>query len=76
MRSRTVEPTPIIDNELDVEVGKFPKVIVYAEGGVVTGCTSNDPRLQVAVVDLDDTDGKEESEEVMEGFEDCIHNVY
>jgi len=64
----------------DAEVAKFPKVVIFVEGGVVQGCTSNDSRLKVVLVDRDnlreEADPDKAEEEALEGTEDCIHDVY
>ena len=64
----------------DVEVGKFPKVVIFVEGGVVQTCTGNDPRLQVYVVDRDNIEGeadpKQAEGDALEGTEDCTNDVY
>jgi hypothetical protein len=63
----------------DVEVGKFPKVVLFVEGGCVQNCTSNDPRLQVVLIDRDnfrEEEAPDQAEaEALEGTEDCIHDV-
>jgi hypothetical protein len=65
---------------LDAEVAKFPKIVIYVEGGVVQSCTSNDPRLQVVLIDRDNLREEEDAEqaesEALEGTEDCTHEVF
>ena len=64
---------------LDAEVAKFPKIVIFVEGGCVQNCTSNDPRLQVVLIDRDNFREEEApdqaEEEAQEGTEDCIHDV-
>lgn len=64
----------------EAEIAKFPKVVIFVSGGVVTGCTSNDPRLKVVLVDRDNLEEEEDpdkaEQEAQEGTEDCVHDVY
>lgn len=61
------------------EIETFPQVVVFVEGGVITGCTSNDARLRVVVVDWDDIKQSEypdkAEQEALEGTADCVHEV-
>lgn len=57
------------------------KVIIFVEGGVVQGCTSNDPNLEVIIVDRDDLEAENEDAEeaedaITEEHPDCTHEVY
>ena len=64
---------------LDAEVAKFPKIVIFVEGGCVQACSSNDPRLQVVLIDRDNFREEEApdqaEEDALEGTEDCIHDV-
>ena len=64
---------------LDAEVAKLPKIVIFVEGGCVQNCTSNDPRLQVVLIDRDnfrEQEAPDQAEEgALEGTEDCIHDV-
>ena len=76
----TVKQAGKLREKMEAVIDKFPKVVIFVEGGVVQGCTSNNKRLRVFVVDRDniEEDGdKEKAEaEAKEGTEDCIHDVY
>jgi hypothetical protein len=56
------------------------KVLIFVEGGVVQGCTSNDKNLEVIIVDRDNLESEEDPEEVendiTEEHPECVHDVY
>lgn len=62
------------------KVPEFPKAVIFVQGGVVTGCTGNDARLKVVLVDCDNLKEEEDEDEAetkaLEGTEDCTHDVY
>lgn len=65
---------------MEAIIAKSAKVVIFVEGGVVQGCTSNQKNLLVIVVDRDKFE-EEENEEKAEqaasaGTEDCVHDVY
>ena len=64
---------------LDAEIDTFPKVVIHVSGGVVQGCTSNDKRLRVFIVDEDNLEAEDHPEAAEEdakrGSEDCVFDV-
>lgn len=54
------------------------KVIIFVEGGVVQGCTSNDPNLVVVLVDRDSLEESEDEteDEIVGEHPDCEHDVF
>ena len=65
---------------MEALIAKSTKVVIFVEGGVVQGCTSNNKHLLVIVVDRDnlaDEENKAKAEEAAsEGSEDCVHEVF
>lgn len=63
---------------MEALIVKSTKVVVFVEGGVVQGCTSNDKHLLVIVIDRDNIEGdKAKAEEAAsEDTEDCVHDVF
>jgi hypothetical protein len=65
---------------MEALIAKSPKVVIFVEGGVVQGCTSNHKHLLVVVIDRDNFEEQgnpEQAEQVAsEGTEDCVHDVY
>lgn len=59
---------------------ELPKVVIYVQGGCVTGCASNNPLLQVCVVDRDSLEEEEDPDqaekEALKGYENCVNDVY
>ena len=76
----TVKQAEMLRKAMEAEIAKFPKVVIFVEGGVVQGCTSNDPRLKIVLVDRDSLKEEEDpdkaEEEALEGTEDCVHDVF
>ena len=66
--------------KMDSIIAKFPKVVIFVEGGVVQACTSNDERLRVVLVNRDnleeEADPAQAEAEVKKGTEDCVHDVF
>jgi hypothetical protein len=64
---------------IDAEIDRFPKVVIHVSGGVVQGCTSNDKRLRVFVVDDDnleqEADPAQAEADARNGSEDCVFEV-
>ena len=64
---------------MEALIAKSTKVVIFVEGGVVQGCTSN-KNLLVIVVDRDNLENeqnKAQAEEVASaGTADCVHDVY
>ena len=48
------------------EVNRFPKVMIYVEGGCVQSVMANDPRVRVVLVDQDNLDAEEGDKEAAE----------
>jgi len=76
----TVKQAGKLRTVMEALIAKSPKVVIFVEGGVVQGCTSNDKSLLVTVIDRDnfeEEENKEEAEaEAFTGTEDCVHDVY
>jgi hypothetical protein len=76
----TLKQAEDLRSKVRAVIDKFPKVVIYVEGGVVTGCTSNDERLRVFIVDRDDIKEEDDpptaEEEATTGAEDCTFDVY
>ena len=64
---------------MEAFIATSTRVAIFVEGGVVQGY-SNDEDLLVIVVDRDSLNEEENrakgEDEVIEGTEDCIHNVF
>lgn len=64
---------------MEALIAKSTKVVIFVEGGVVQGCTSNDKHLMVVVIDRDsfeDEENKTKAEEAASAStEDCVHDV-
>jgi hypothetical protein len=65
---------------MEAVIAKSTKVVIFVEGGVVQGCTSNDKHLMVVVVDRDSFEDEEDKgkaeDEASAGTEDCVHDVF
>lgn len=65
---------------LEAEVNAFPSIVVYIEGGVLTGVTSTDERTRVLVIDRDNLKEEEDPDQAEEDalgeFPTCPHDVY
>jgi hypothetical protein len=76
----TVKQAGKLRTEMEAVIAKSPKVVIFVEGGVVQGCTSNEKNLLVTVIDRDnfeEEENKEEAEaEASAGTEDCVHDVF
>jgi hypothetical protein len=76
----TLDQAGKLREKMEAAIDKLPKVVIFVEGGVVTGCTSNDARLRVIMVDRDnlaeDVDKDAAEAEALVGAEDCTHDVY
>ena len=75
----TLEQADQLRKLLEVAVAKFPKVVIYVEGGCVQSVMSNDPRVRVVLIDQDNIKQAEDpakaEEEAREGTEECIHEI-
>lgn len=75
----TVKQAEKLRTLLDAEIDRFPKVVIHVSGGVVQGCTSNDKRLRVFVVDDDnleqEADPVQAEADARNGSEDCVFEV-
>ena len=75
----TLKPAGKLRTLFDAEIDKFPKVVIHLSGGVVQGCTSNDKRLRVFVVDDDnleqEADPEQAEADARRGSEDCVFDV-
>ena len=76
----TVKQAGKLRTGMEALIAKCPKVVIFVEGGVVQGCTSNEKNLLVTVIDRDnfeEEENKEEAEaEASAGTEDCVHDVF
>ena len=76
----TVKQAGKLRTAMEAFIAKSTKVVIFVEGGVVQGCTSNDQNLLVIVVDRDnfeDEGNKAKAEEdACAGTEDCVHDVF
>ena len=65
---------------MEALIAKSTKVVIFVEGGVVQGCTSNDKHLLVIVVDRDNIEGEvnkaKAEEDASAGTDDCVHDVF
>lgn len=65
---------------MEALIAKSPKVVIFVEGGVVQGCTSNHKHLLVTVIDRDnfreEVDRAKAEEAASAGTEDCVHDVF
>jgi hypothetical protein len=65
---------------MEALIAKTPKVVIFVEGGVVQGCTSNEKNMLVTVIDCDnlreEVDRAKAEEAASAGTEDCVHDVY
>lgn len=76
----TVKQASKLRTAMEAFIAKSTKVVIFVEGGVVQGCTSNQKNLLVIVVDRDkfeEEENKEKAEQAASaGTEDCVHVVY
>ncbi len=76
----TVKQAGKLRTAMEALIAKSTKVTIFVEGGVVQGCTSNDKRLLVTVIDRDnfreELDRAKAEEAASAGTEDCVHDVY
>ena len=76
----TLKQAGKLRDAMDTLIAKSTKVVIFVEGRVVQGCTSNDKHLMVVVIDrdnLEDEENKSKAEEVASaGTEDCVHDVF
>jgi hypothetical protein len=76
----TVKQAGKLRTAMEALIAKTPKVVIFVEGGVVQGCTSNDKNLLVTVIDRDnfeeDEDKAKAEEAASAGTEDCVHDVF
>lgn len=76
----TVKQAGKLRTAMEALIAKFPKVVIFVEGGVVQGCTSSEKNLLVVVVDRDnfrEEEDKAKAEKAASaGAEDCVHDVY
>jgi hypothetical protein len=79
-KEMTVKQAGKLRTAIEALIAKTPKVVIFVEGGVVQGCTSNDKRLLVTVIDRDNLREEEDKAKAEEaasaGTEDCVHDVY
>lgn len=65
---------------MEALIANSTKVVIFVEGGVVQGCTSNNKNLLVTVIDRDnlreEVDRAKAEEAAAAGTEDCVHDVY
>jgi hypothetical protein len=54
----TLEKTTCFRKLVGRELNRFPKVMIYVEGGCVQSVMSNDSRVRVFLVDQDDIDAE------------------
>lgn len=76
----TVKQASKLRTAMEALIAKSPKLVIFVEGGVVQGCTSDFKNLFVTVIDRDNFEEEENKEEAEEaasaGTEDCIYDVY
>ena len=76
----SLKQTGRLRTAIEALIATSTKVVIFVEGGVVQGCTSNDKHLLVIVVDRDnlaDEEKKAKAEEAAsEGTDDCVHDVF
>jgi hypothetical protein len=76
----TVRQAGKLRTAMEALIAKSTKVVIFVEGGVVQGCTSNEKNLLVTVIDRDnfreEVDRAKAEEAASAGTEDCVHDVY